>query len=65
MKNRNKIAKELMVGCPLDEDERKPFTDHAAIAHAIKNNDTVEDILNMPEMDLWPDTADWVRRQLS
>ena len=57
-----------MVGCQTDEewgeDERNPHTDHRAIADAIEAGDDVDEILNMPEMDRWPETYEWVKNAL-
>lgn len=65
---REQIARELMVGCQSDEewgeDERTPWTDHQAIADAILRGDNIDDILNMPEMEKWPETYVWVKNQL-
>ena len=64
----NRIAAELMSGCQSDEDwgedDRTPWTDHQAIAAAIISNTPAVEILNMPEMDSWPDTYVWVRNEL-
>ncbi|MEN6421127.1 MAG: hypothetical protein ABFD76_04205, partial [Smithella sp.] len=65
--NRKQIATELMTGCQRDEDwgedERTPWTDHQAIADAIISGKSVDEILNMREMENWPDTYVWVKNQ--
>lgn len=66
--DRIRIATELMSGCQSDEewgeDDRKPWTDHRAIADAIVRGDSADEILSMDEMDRWPDTYSWVKREL-
>jgi hypothetical protein len=68
MKTRNQIAEELMSGCQTDEewgeDERKPWTDHETIAEAIRDGMAIDEILNMPEMESWPETYVWVKNEL-
>ena len=68
MKTRTQIADELMTGCDHDEDwgqdERKPWTDHETIAEAIRGGTPKCDILNMSEMESWPETYEWVKNEL-
>ena len=56
------LADELMVGCP--EDDPEMFSDHLAIADAIRRGDPVDTILGMSEIDRWPDTYVWVKHRL-
>jgi hypothetical protein len=58
MMDRKKIAAELLDGCP-----EESLSDHQAIADAIRRGDTLEDILDMPEIDRWPETHVWIKTQ--
>ena len=57
--DRIELATELMRGCP-DEN----WTDHNRIAVAIKTGKTKTEILNMPEMGLYPETYVWLKNNL-
>ena len=59
-KNRKRIATELLEGCP---DESR--VDHETIAHAILRGDSPDDILDMPEVDRWPETYVWLKTELN
>lgn len=67
MRTRNQIATELMSGCQSDEewgeDERKPWTDHMAIAEAIRDGKSRDEILQMEEFEHWPETYVWVKNE--
>ena len=58
--NREQIAIELMEGCP-----RESLLDHQKIADMIIMGKPIDEILNLPEMDSWPETYVWVKEALS
>lgn len=55
----NKIADELMGGCP-DES----FDDHKKIADAIRAGKSFDEICGSTEIEQWPDTYIWVKTEL-
>ncbi len=66
--NNQQIATELMAGCQSDEewgeDSRKPWTDHQSVADAILDGTPPAEILEMPELDSWPETREWLESNL-
>lgn len=56
---KNPIAIELMKECP--EESR---ADHQAIASAIERGDSRTTILNMDEVQRWPETYVWLKNEL-
>ncbi len=66
--NNQQIATELMAGCHADnewgEDSRKPWTDHQALADAILDGAPRAEILEMAELDSWPETREWLEATL-
>ncbi len=55
----NKIADELMNGCP---DEL--FDDHQEIASAIRAGKSFDEICASTNIDQWPETYVWVKTEL-
>jgi len=49
--NRSEIAQDLLDGCPAEE-----LSDHEAIAAAIMDGEPMDRILEMAEVDRWPET---------
>lgn len=57
---REQIATELLRDCP-----QESLEDHQAIAAALLRGDSPEQILNMTELDNWPETYSWLKGELS
>lgn len=56
---RESIATELLAGCP---DESR--ADHEAVASAIRNGGTWDELSAMPELNRWPESYTWVRVEM-
>ena len=62
-----RIVEELMSGCPEDEgfeDCRTPRTDHQKMADAIIDGVSKKEILEMDEMEYWPETYTWLENEI-
>ena len=57
---RNRIATELLHNCP-----QESRADHEAIARAIRAGATLEKIVDMPEVDRWPETYTWLKAKMT
>ena len=68
-KENNRIARDLMCGCPKDEewgeDDREPWTDHTELANAILEGKSSLEIEEMEEAKRWPESQEWIERELS
>jgi len=56
--NREQLANELLHGCP-----DAALIDHERIADAIMSGNSLDDILQLPELQRWPETYAWLSRQ--
>lgn len=68
MKTRDEIADELLEGCPdtePDADGRTEQSDHETVAEAIRSGQSWEQIEQMEELNSWPESYIWVKRELS
>ena len=59
-RRRQEIADEMMWSCPAESRE-----DHEIIAWQIRTGQPVEAILELPELDLWPETYAWLKGELA
>lgn len=57
--NRAEIAAELLRHCPPDA-----LPDHRYVADAINSGHPIVHILQMPELDAWPETYLWLKSNL-
>ena len=55
---RTKLAKTILHGCPAGG-----AVDHQTIADAIRNGLRLKDLLQLPAVDAWPETAFFLKRQ--
>lgn len=60
----DRIANELMSGFQGNEDPNM-IASHSAIAEVIRSGASKEEIMVMPELEWYADTADWLDAELS
>ncbi len=62
MRTRNEIADDILnglTGCPDAE-----ITDHEKIAEAVRDGMSLDDLLEMDELNHWPETYVWFKNEL-